>query len=70
MNRTLTATRALKTPQVGTLLTTPVNYAVDLVMHGDAARSVGALDLAGAAMVIAAFAIVIARDFALVGKAT
>ena len=39
-------------------------------MHGDAARSVGALDLAGAAMVIAAFAIVIARDFALVGKAT
>ena len=54
---------------VGTLLTTPVNYAVDLVLHSDAARSVGALDLAGAAMVVASFAVVIARDFALVGRA-
>ena len=55
---------------VGTLLTTPVNYAVDLVLHSDAARSVGALDLAGAAMVVASFAAVVARDFALVGRAS
>jgi hypothetical protein len=54
--------------QVATLVTTPAQYVADAILHPDATRSMGTFNIAGGALIVATFAIIIARDYTIIQR--
>lgn len=54
--------------QVATLVTTPAQYVADAILHPTATKSMGAFNIAGGCLIVATFAVIIARDYTLIQR--